>query len=69
MVYQTLFSKKYVSRKVNLNLRMFKIEFTKDLKSTSKSMGVTDAFDEKIADLNPINSEMEFCLSEVVHST
>ena len=32
-------------------------------------MGVTDAFDENIADLNPINSEMEFCLSEVVHST
>lgn len=54
-------------QEVQVGLPRFKMEQTLDLKATLTSMGMTDAFDHRLADFSGMSPSNDLCLSKVIH--
>ncbi|XP_070603265.1 serpin B6-like [Erythrolamprus reginae] len=54
---------------VELSFPKFKLEEKYDLKPVLRSMGMTDAFDERKADFSGMSTNKDLVISEVVHKT
>jgi serpin B len=56
-------------KQVNVTLPRFKITDSLSLAQKLKSLGMTDAFDETLADFSGMTGNRNFCVDEIVHKT
>jgi serpin B len=59
--------KRMVSKKVNLHLPKFELEFSSELNSVLIKLGMNDAFNENTANFNGL--EKELCIDKVIQKT
>ncbi len=59
----------YDSKDADINLPKFKFEYELKMNDVLKAMGMTEAFDESMADFSRINPDADLYISEVKHKS